>query len=228
MTNHNATTPSTATSATARPATNASAERLGAKKSGTPVAVGKSLAVPRMSAVKIVLSWVGVTLIAFPLAGYLGWGIGGHVDSVWPALIGGAITGAGIGFVQWAFLRRDLDMTPFWILATSAALAAGLAVGAAVVGYETTSGRLAIMGAISGASVGIAQGLLLRNRFSLWHLWMVAMAPLFAIGWFVTEAIGIDVANQFTVFGASGSVVFGVLSGLLLMAGRRTKDRAAR
>ena len=91
-----------------------------------------------MSAVKIVLSWVGVTLIAFPLAGYLGWGIGGHVDSVAPALIGGAITGAGIGFVQWAFLRRDLGMSRSWILATSVALAAGLSVGAAVVGYETT------------------------------------------------------------------------------------------
>ena len=65
-----------------------------------------------MSAVKIVLSWVGVTLIAFPLAGYLGWGIGGHVDSVGPALVGGAITGAGIGLVQWAFLRRDLGMSP--------------------------------------------------------------------------------------------------------------------
>ena len=51
------------------------------------------------------------------------------------------------------------------------------------------------------------------------------MAPLFAIGWVTTEAAGIDVAKQFTVFGASGSVVFGVLSGLLLAAGKRTQDR---
>jgi hypothetical protein len=180
-----------------------------------------------MSAVKIVLSWVGITLIAFPLAGYLGWGIGGHVDSTAPALIGGATTGAGIGFVQWAFLRRDLGIGPYWILASSATLAVGLAVGAAVVGYETTPGQLAIMGAITGAPVGIAQGLLLRNKFSLWHVWMVVMAPLFAVGWVVTEAAGIDVAKQFTVFGASGSIVFGLLSGLLLAAGRRTQDRAA-
>jgi hypothetical protein len=83
------------------------------------------------------------------------------------------------------------------------------------------------MGAVSGAAVGIAQGLLLRSRFSLWHLWMIVMAPLFAIGWVVTEAAGIDVAKQFTVFGASGSVVFGLLSGMLLAAGKRTPDRAA-
>ena len=56
---------------------------------------------------------------------------------------------------------------------------------------------------------------------------MIAMGPLFALGWFVTEAAGIVVAKQFTVFGASGSVVFGVLSGILLAAGKRTHDRAA-
>jgi hypothetical protein len=226
MTNHDATATGAAASGKAQGAT-AITDGDGDRMNETAVAVGESLTVPRMSAMKIVLSWVGLTLIAFPLAGYLGWGISGHVDSVGPALVGGAITGAGIGLVQWAFLRRDLDMSPLWILATSAGLATGLAAGAAVVGYETTSGRLAIMGAISGASVGIAQGLLLRSRFSLWHVWMIAMGPLFALGWFVTEAAGIDVAKQFTVFGASGSVVFGVLSGILLAAGKRTHDGAA-
>lgn len=180
---------------------------------------------PRMSGVKIVFSWMGLALLAFPLGGYAGWGVGGHVDGVVPALIGGAITGAGIGFVQWMFLRRDLNIGSAWILATSVALAVGLAVGAAVVGYETTPGQLAIMGAISGAAVGIAQGILLRSSFSLWHVWMVAMPALYAIGWVVTESIGIDVANQFTVFGASGSVVFGLFSGLLMMAGKRTQNR---
>lgn len=193
--------------------------------SATAVAVRKSFTMPRMSGAKIVLSWIGVALVAFPLAGYAGWGIGGHVDGVGPALIGGAITGAGIGLVQWLFLRRDIDIGPAWILATGVALAAGLGVGAAVVGYETTPSQLAIMGAISGAAVGIAQGILLRNRFSLWHVWMVAMPVMYAIGWLVTESIGIDVANQFTVFGASGSIVFGLLSGLLMMAGKRTHDR---
>ena len=181
-----------------------------------------ALTVPRMSSVKLVFSWIGLALVAFPLAGYAGWGVGGHVDGVGPALIGGAITGAGIGLVQWLFLRRDLNMSPVWILGTAIALAAGLSVGAEVVGYETNTASLATMGAISGAAVGIVQGLLLRNRFSLWHVWMVAMPAMYAIGWVVTESIGIDVANQFTVFGASGSIVFGLLSGLLMMAGRRT------
>jgi hypothetical protein len=192
--------------------------------SATAIAVRKPFTIPRMSGVKIVFSWIGLALLAFPLAGYAGWGVSGHVDGVVPALIGGAITGAGIGFVQWMFLRRDLNIGPVWILATGVALAAGLAVGASVVGYETTPGQLAIMGAISGAAVGIAQGTLLRSSFSLWHVWMVAMPAMYAIGWVVTESIGIDVSNQFTVFGASGSVVFGLLSGLLMMAGKRLQD----
>jgi hypothetical protein len=196
--------------------------------SATAVAVRKPFTMPRMSGVKIVFSWIGIALVAFPLAGLLGWVVGGHVDGVGPALIGGALTGAGVGFVQWMFLRRDLNMGPIWIVATSVALAAGLSIGAAVVGYETTPTQLAIMGAISGAAIGIVQGFLLRDRFSLWLAWMLAMPVLFAIAWVVTEAIGIDVANQFTVFGASGSVVFGVLSGLLMMAGKRTRDRVAK
>lgn len=191
--------------------------------SATAVAVRKPFTTPRMSGSKLVFTWIGLALAAFPLAGYAGWGVSGHIDAVGPALIGGAITGAGIGLVQWLFLRKDLGMSAVpWIAATSIALAAGLAIGAAVVGYETTAGQLAIMGAISGAPVGVAQGILLRGRFSLWHAWMVAMPLMFAIAWVVTESAGIDVANQFTVFGASGSLVFGLLSGLLMMAGKRT------
>jgi hypothetical protein len=148
-----------------------------------------------------------------------------------PALIGGAVTGAGIGFVQWLMLRRsglagfdvkgDLGVGPEWIVATSAALAVGLAIGAVAVGYETTTAQLAIMGAISGAAVGVTQGLLLRNKFSLWQVWMIAMPVLWAVGWVVSASIGVDVAAQFTVFGASGCLVFAILSGLLLMAGKR-------
>ena len=185
-----------------------------------------AIQLPRTTGAKPFFIWAGCMVLGIPLAGYLGWGVAGHVDGVVPALIGGALTGAGIGFAQWLMLRRSLHVGLEWIVATSAGLAVGLAIGAAVVGYETTTSQLAIMGAIQGAFVGIAQGMLLRNRFSLWHLWMVAMPVLFSISWVVTDVV-IDSAQQFTVFGASGSVVFAILSGLLLMAGMR-RDKSAR
>lgn len=175
---------------------------------------------------KFFLTWAGLSLLGIPLAGYFGWGVAGHVDSVMPALIGGLLTGAGIGIAQWLALRRSLGVGPGWIFATSIALAVGLALGAALVGYETTTSQLAIMGAIQGVFVGIAQGLMLRNEFSLWHIWMVAMPVFFSIGWVVTDVV-IDSGQQFTVFGASGVLVFSILSGLLLMAGMRGAKSSA-
>lgn len=38
---------------------------------------------------------------AFPIAALIGRAVGGHVDVVEAALIGGALTGAGLGAVQW-------------------------------------------------------------------------------------------------------------------------------
>lgn len=182
---------------------------------------------PRSAGAKTFFIWAGLSLLGIPAAGYLGWGIAGHVDSVMPALIGGALTGAGIGFAQWLMLRRSLGTGLGWIVATSAGLAVGLAIGAAVVGYETTTSQLAIMGAIQGACVGVAQGMVLREKFSLWHVWMAAMPVFFSISWVVTDVV-IDSGQQFTVFGASGAVVFAILSGMLLMAGlRREKSPSA-
>jgi hypothetical protein len=168
---------------------------------------------------------VGVALLTFPIAGYIGWGIAGHVDAMAPALIGGGITGLGIGLGQWLLLRREFMVTPLWIPATGVGLAVGLAVGAAAVGYETSAGSLAIMGAISGAAVGIAQGAMLRKASPVWLAWIAAMPVLWAIAWLTSHAIGVDVSNQFTVFGASGSIVFGALSGLLLTADSHRGDK---
>ena len=177
--------------------------------------------------IKTLLVWIGLNLLGFPVGGYLGYLIAGPVDGVAPALIGGALTGAGIGLAQWVMLRRKLNIGLTWIVATSAALAVGLPIGAMAVNYETTITQLALMGAISGAAVGIAQGLLMRDKFSLWQTWMVAMPALWALGWVVTTAAGINVENQFTVFGAAGAAVFGILSGLLLLAGLRREQTAS-
>jgi len=64
------------------------------------------LDVPRPAGVRTFFIWIGLGLLGFPLGGYLGHAIAGPVDSVTPALIGGALTGAGIGLAQWVGLRR--------------------------------------------------------------------------------------------------------------------------
>jgi hypothetical protein len=173
-------------------------------------------------------SWVAVAL-AFPVAGYIGWAIGGRVDSVVPALVGGAITGAGLAAVQWWAAKGALGRPATWISASAAAYAAGLAAGAALVGYETDLGSLALMGLISGGSLGAAQGLVLarQDKRRLGAAWGAAMPVLFALAWVATTAIGVSVENQFTVFGAAGAILFMLLSGLLLARFTPSSTRVA-
>lgn len=70
--------------------------------------------------------WAAVA-VAFPLAGLLGRAVGGPVDAVAAALVGGALTGAGLGAVQWWAARRALGRATTWIGASAAGYAAGLA-----------------------------------------------------------------------------------------------------
>jgi hypothetical protein len=155
---------------------------------------------------------------AFPVAGYIGWKVGGRVDAVDAALAGGALTGAGLGAVEWWAAKGAIGRPAEWIGAGAVAYALGLAAGAALVGYDTDLGGLALMGLVSGAALGAAQGLLLarQGRRALALPWAAAMPVLFALGWSVASVTGIGVDDQFTVFGAGGALLFTLLSGLLV------------
>ena len=76
--------------------------------------------------------WVAVAF-AFPIAGYIGWKVGGRVDAV-GALIGAALTGAGLGAVEWWAADGAVGHPAAWIGASAAGYAAGLAQGSTLVG----------------------------------------------------------------------------------------------
>jgi hypothetical protein len=172
--------------------------------------------------------WVAVA-VAFPVAGLIGWKVGGPVDAVDAALVGGALTGAGLGAIQWWAAKGALGRASAWIGASALGYAIGLAVGAALVGYDTDLGALAVMGLVSGAVLGGTQGLVLARagRRGLAVPWAVAMPVLFALGWCATSAGGISVEDQFTVFGAYGAMVFMLLSGLVLARFAAAQTRVA-
>jgi hypothetical protein len=160
--------------------------------------------------------WPIAILISFPIGGYLADLVVDGVDSVGAALVGGLIAGLVIGTAEWFALRRWVSW--LWIASTSIGMAVGLTAGAALVGYGTSRGDILIMGAVTGLGVGALQALALaRSRVSgaLW--WAIANPPAWALGWFVTSyVITRNIQDQFTNFGASGSVVFGLLTWLVL------------
>jgi FtsH-binding integral membrane protein len=161
--------------------------------------------------------WVAVA-VAFPISGYVGWKVGGRVDAVGAALVGGAVTGAGLGAVQWWAADGAFGRPAAWIGASALGYAVGLAAGAALVGYDTDLGSLALMGLVSGAVLGAAQALALTRQGDtrLAAAWGAAMPVLFGLGWCASTGIGVNVDEQFTVFGAAGAVLFMLLSGLVL------------
>jgi hypothetical protein len=95
-------------------------------------------------------------------------------------------------------------------------LAAGLTAGAALVDYGIGRGDIVLMGAVTGVGVGVLQALVLaRHRVSGAFWWAVANPP--AVGWLVTSyVISRNVKEQFTIFGASGAIVFGLLTWFVL------------
>jgi hypothetical protein len=154
--------------------------------------------------------------VAFIIGGALATGVVGRINDFGSALLGGLIAGAVIGTGQWLVARHLLGNPQTWIPATAVAMGIGLGVGAWAVGYGTSLGELALMGFITGIPLGAAQAYLLRDRLANAWVWAVAVPLLWALGWTVTTAGGIDVDQQFAVFGAYGAITFMALSGVLL------------
>jgi hypothetical protein len=164
--------------------------------------------------------------LAFIIGGALATAVTGRINDVGSALVGGMVAGAVIGTGQWLVARRLLDPRT-WVPATAVAMGIGLAVGAWVVGYGTSLGELALMGFITGIPLGAAQAYLLRDRLAYAWMWAAAVPLLWALGWTVTTAGGIDVDRQFAVFGAYGAITFMALSGVLLDRLRAATSPAA-
>jgi len=148
-----------------------------------------------------------ITFIGFPLGGLAAMLTVGRVDSLVTALAGGLITGAVLGTAQALGLGRLLPNPVGWIAATAGGLAAGLGIGSTAVGFATDLTALMVQGAVSGLAVGAAQSVVLRRRRPRLALaWPFYLAACWALAWALITLAGVQVDNQFTVFGAIGAV----------------------
>ena len=160
--------------------------------------------------------WPVMILVSFPIGGYIADLLVDGVDSVGAALVGGLVVGVVIGAAEWFALRRRVSW--LWIPATTVGLAVGLVAGGGLLDYGIDRGDLALMGAVCGAAVGAMQAqVLIRHRVSGAIWWAVANVPAWALGWFVSSyVISRNIDERFPIFGASGAIVFGLLTWLLL------------
>lgn len=176
---------------------------------------------------KIALRWMP-TFLGFPAGGLVA-EIVGRVDGPGPAIAGGAITGAILGFAQWLGMRRTGPSPVAWITASAVGFAVGLGLGAATAGYHTDTGALATQGAICGAVIGVTQAAVLHRRLGPVVLaWPFVLAGSWALGWTITASAGIDVEAQYTSFGSSGAIVVTAATSILPIALDRHRRRAPR
>ena len=187
----------------------------------TPAPVNTATSRPRLAG-----RWL-VSFLGFPIGGYASYLLIGPVDSLIPSLLGGLLTGAVLGSLQAWALGRSRPSATRLIIATALGLMVGLGVGAAVVGYQTTLTALIVQGAVTGLGVGAAQAVVLAPLLGRAAVaWPAALAAIWAVGWAVTYAFGIQVDQQFTVFGSSGAVVVTALTAVLPLTLATAKSRS--
>lgn len=176
---------------------------------------------PPAARLRPLLRWT-VSFAGFPLGGLAAMLLVGPVNSPTAAVLGGLLTGMVIGVVQaWALRLTRVDAAT-WVAGTGAGLAVGLLAGALLVGFGTTLPQLALQGAVSGAFVGVGQAVVLARRVGpLAAAWPVYLAGVWAVGWAVTTAIGVQVGDRFTVFGSIGALVVTAFTGVLPVIRRR-------
>lgn len=159
--------------------------------------------------------WVP-TFLGYPLAGLAARAVAGNIDDVASALVGGLAAGAVLGAVQSLGLRRAEANRWAWIAATGVGMSAGLGAGASMADFSTDTTSLVVMGAVTGAGVGIAQAYVLRAGSVRRAVWALGTSALWALGWWVTSMVIVDVERQHSNFGASGALLATLLGGLIL------------
>ena len=189
----------------------------------TPSPAGTRVAMARPA-----LRWLA-SFVGFPLGGLAAMLLVGPVDSTVAAVLGGLVTGSVLGTAQAVALRADRRTAVRWVLATALGLTAGLTLGSGLVGFGTGLSDLALQGAVSGALVGLAQALAiratrLRRVGALAAAWPAYLAGAWALGWTITTTSGVQVEDQFTVFGAAGAITVAVLTSVLpILLSRSTR-----
>lgn len=180
-----------------------------------------------MTSTRPLVRWLP-TFLAFPLGGLLTISTVGSLTSPGSGLVGGALAGAVLGGAQWLALRTSGVGRAWWV-ATVVAAALGTALGVLLTDAGTTTGALVLRGVVTGAAIGLGQGLVVRRSALRVAAWTAVTSAAWGLGWLATSAVIVDADRGFVVFGASGALLATLITGvaLPLLLRRRSSDAVA-
>jgi hypothetical protein len=164
------------------------------------------------------LQWVAATVV--------GWLIGFAAcealqSFLTTVFVDGLVIGTAIGVAQWLVLRRSISPVGWWIVASVVGFGAGKAVSEWLLPGTTTTVGYVLSGAVIGAVVGVAQGLVLGRslRSALW--WVPASAVAWGVGWsaigLAENATGWSTIAPYLV-SAAGAIAAGIITGIALIS----------
>jgi hypothetical protein len=168
----------------------------------------------------LAIQWVVATIV--------GWGIGFFVcEGLKPFFYDithlggdGLIIGASIGIAQGLVVRRRIAPMGWWVLATGVGFGLGKLIGESVAQGMPAAVGHGLSGALIGASVGLAQWLVLRSHNARPEAWVVANVAAWAVGWsvisLVEEAEGLSTLVVYLIGGA-GAAAAGIITGIALV-----------
>ena len=165
------------------------------------------------------LWWVVATVV--------GWAIGFFVCEALKPFIydithlggDGLVIGASIGIAQGLVLRRRIGLG-WWVLVSSVGFGVGKVLGEAwTQGIPGAVGH-GLSGAVIGASIGIAQWLVLRRHVARAEWWVLANIGAWVVGWSLISvaegSAGLSTVMIYVV-GGVGAALAGIITGIALL-----------
>jgi hypothetical protein len=164
-----------------------------------------------------IIGWI-IAFLAFPPAGLLAVTlIGGSMDNALEGLLGGLVVGLIVGAAQALALRRTPLGRPDWAVATALGMGIGVGLATALGGTGTTVSEIVARATLTGLALGLAQWVVLRRRVRFGLAWVALLTALFPVSWFVTaQVITTSISQSFVIFGASGALLFQIVTGAAL------------
>jgi hypothetical protein len=128
----------------------------------------------------------------------------------------GAVIGTSVGILQWLVMRRHVSRAGWWILVSIVGFGIGKLIGDAIAQAVSGPVGIGLSGGAIGASLGLAQWLILRRHVVEAGWWVLASALAWAVGWSIVmlaeETAGGPTGTAYLI-GAAGAAVAGVVTG---------------